>query len=110
MRGPGVYAFALDRPDDLTAAWKAAYDVQPDWFDRLCYAPRAVYVGGASDVLARLEDHRDGVREVALLRVCSIASLHDVWWFDSAEEAFERESTIALDLQNEHPSWFVHQR
>ena len=111
MRGPGVYALTLDRPDDLTTAWKNAYDVQPDWFDRLCYASRAVYVGAASDVLARLENHRDGdVRQAALLRVCSIDSLYTVWWHGSADEAFERESRHALTLQSENPEWYVHQR
>lgn len=111
MRGPGVYALDLSRPPDVEAAWDETFDVRPPWFERFRDAAKVVYVGGASDVLARLEDHYAGeVRQAALLRVCSIDGLHDVWWFEDADRAFEQESGIALDLQNDRADWYVHQR
>lgn len=111
LRGPGVYALRLSRPDDLAAAWDATFDTRPDYWESLTSAERVVYVGAAKDVLGRLEDHRDGeVRKAALLRVCEIDALRNVWWFDSADAAFERESKLAIMLQNDRPAWYVHQR
>lgn len=108
---PGVYALRLSRPDDVADAWDREFDSRPAWFDRFAGASGVVYVGGAADVLARLEDHRDGeVRTTVLTRVCEIESLRNVWWFSDTDEAFTRESKLAIMLQNEYPDLFVHQR
>jgi len=106
-----VYVLVLDRPDDVGLAWNRIYDVRPPWFDEFRDADHALYVGATNDCLSRLEDHRNGkYRQAALMQVCPPHSLHDVWLFDDADRAFERESGIALDLQEAHPGWHVHQR
>lgn len=111
LHDPAVYALKLYRPPDVGAAWDREFDTRPPWFEEFRDAGEVFYVGAASDLLHRLEDHRDGeVRTAALLRVCDIAALHAVFWFDSADRAFERESGIALMFQRERPDAFVHQR
>jgi len=107
---PAVYALDLSRPNDLASAWDREFDVRPPFFGELRDADGVVYVGATNDALGRLEDHRDGdVRQAALLQVCDIKGLRDVWLFDEVGRAFERESGIAIELANEHPDWFVKQ-
>jgi len=111
MHRPSVYALTLSRPDDLAAAWDRTFDTRPPWFESFRDAGQAIYVGAASDTLARLEDHRDGdVRVATLMQVCDIDGLRNVWWFDDADRAFERESGIATTLANEYTDAYVHQR
>jgi len=111
LRNPGVYCLTLSKPDDLAAAWDREFDHRPDYWDDLTHCTQVAYVGAAKDVLSRLEEHRDGkVRQTALTTVCEIDALRNIWWFDSSEVAFERESRIAMLMQNHKPSWYVHQR
>lgn len=111
LSNPGVYALSLSRPDDLAAAWDATFDARPAYWDDLQEAESVVYVGASNNVLARLEDHRDAdLRKAALLNVCDLEALRTIWWFDSADEAFQNESKIALQLQVERPDLYVHQR
>lgn len=111
LHSPAVYALKLYRPPDVGAAWDREFDTRPPWFEEFRDAGEVFYVGAASDLLHRLEDHRDGeVRTAALLRVCDIAALRNVWWMPSADIAFERESGIALELQHEYPNVYVHSR
>jgi predicted GIY-YIG superfamily endonuclease len=111
LHDPAVYCLTLLRPPDVGAAWDRHFETRPDWFEEFSDADRVLYVGAANDLLHRLEDHVDGeVRKAALLRVCDIGALRNVWWFEDADRAFERESGIALTLQQEYPSAYVHQR
>jgi predicted GIY-YIG superfamily endonuclease len=101
----------LSKPDDLAAAWDREYDHRPGYWDELVACANVAYVGAAKDILGRLEDHRDGeVRQTALTKVCAIEGLRNIWWFDSADVAFERESKLAMLMANHKPSWYVHQR
>jgi len=112
MRGPACYALELDAPDNVRDRWREHYDVVPDYMDAVEAAETVVYVGAAKDLLHRLEDHaaRD-VRKSALLRVCRIGSLRNVWWFEDVDRAFERESGLALMLDNQTDAGtYVHQR
>jgi predicted GIY-YIG superfamily endonuclease len=111
LRGPGCYALTLTRPDNLPEAWDAAFDHRPPYFEELQDADSVVYVGAASDVLGRLTDHKDGDKRLTVLtEVCEIDALRNIWWADTAEEAFQEESKTALMLQNERPEMYVHQR
>lgn len=111
LTDPGVYVLLLNRPDNPAAAWDREYDARPEWFVTFRDAAQVAYVGAASDVLHRLEEHRDGeVRQAVLLRICAIDRLHTVFWFDDADRAFERESGLAMTLQQERPEWYVHSR
>lgn len=111
IRGPAVYAIQLDPPEDIYTAWDQHFDHRPDYLTDVQAAKRVLYVGAANDLLRRLNDHNDGEkRKSALLRVCDIERLHSVFWFNDPDRAFERESGIATAIQNEHPSWYVHQR
>jgi len=108
---PAVYALTLRRPSNPEAAWDDAYDVRPDWFTEFLHAGTVVYIGATADVLSRLEDHRNGeVRVAALLKICEIEGLRNVWTFDDKDRAFERESGIAMTMTNEYPGYYVHQR
>lgn len=109
---PGVYALYLNRPSALADAWDEEYDVRPPYWQDLIEASRVVYVGGASDLLARLEDHRDGdVRQTALTKICDITGLHTVWVCEDKETAFNiEEPRLARMLQEEYPEWYIHQR
>jgi len=108
---PGVYALVLRKPDDVPSAWDAEFDSRPDYFEQLCESETVIYVGAAKNVMARLEDHRDGkVRKAALMRVCEIDHLRNIWWMSSAEQAFIKESQIAMQLQNHYNQTYVHSR
>jgi len=107
---PGVYCLRINRPDDLESAWDERYDHRPDWFHEFQQADRVLYVGASGDVLSRLEDHNDGeVRKTVLTKVCEIDDLRNVWWYETKEAAFLDESRIAIELQNQYPSYYVHQ-
>lgn len=111
LRNSGVYCLMLSKPDDLAAAWDKEFDHRPAYWDELVACANVAYVGAAKDILGRLEDHRDGeVRQTALTKVCAIDGLRNIWWFDSADVAFERESRLAMLMANHKPSWYVHQR
>ena len=108
---PAVYALVLKRPEDVAQAWDSVFENRPPYFTDLQEADTVVYVGAAKNLMHRLEDHSNGsVRKSALLCICEIDHLRNVWWFDSVERAFERESGIALTMQNEYPGYYVHSR
>lgn len=108
---PAVYALTLEKPDNLTDAWDAAFESRPAYWDQLTESDRVIYVGAAKNVMARLEDHRDGdKRKAALMEVCEIESLRNIWWMPSPEAAFLKESRIAMELQNHYGDTYVHQR
>jgi len=44
------------------------------------------------------------------MRVCEIDYLRNIWWMSSAEQAFLKESQIAMQLQNHYNGTYVHQR
>jgi len=109
---PGVYALTLNVPDDVREQWTEYYDHTPNYLDAIEQAETTIYVGAAKNAIARLEDHADrSVRKVALLRFCDVESLRNIWWYDSADRAFERESGIAIELNNHTDAGtYVHQR
>lgn len=108
---PAVYALELTRPDDVESAWNAVFDHQPPYLEDLEQCSTVVYVGASTNLLSRLEDHHVGqVRLTALTSICEIDSLRNVWWFDDPQRAFERESGIAMTMQNEYPEMYVHSR
>ncbi len=112
LSGPAIYALNLSKPDNLTAAWDETFDERPAYWDELQQAESVVYVGAAKNVMGRLEDHRDkDVRIGVLQRVCAIDGLRNVWFCDSADQAFEKESAKAIELRNWlAPQTYVHQR
>lgn len=111
LRGPACYGLELVVPDDLEERWDQHFDTRPDYLEEVQDAIATIYIGGANDLLHRLNDHNDGdVRKAALLQVCDIDSLYNVWWFESTDTAFDYESIIATDLQAKHPSLYFHQR
>lgn len=118
MHASGVYALELERPASLADVWDQHYDTRPPYWSDLMQAEKCLYVGGASDLLSRLEDHRDNEdptkdtkRQTALTRVCEVRGLHTAWLADSPEHAFEiLEPRLARWLQSSHSSWYVHCR
>jgi len=111
LRGAGVYALKCIKPADIAEQWDRHFDHRPDYWDELVNAYRVAYVGASNDVLSRLEDHRDAdVRKAALLEVCEPVDVLNIKFFPTAEQAFERESGLALRFAREHPEFYVHQR
>ena len=111
LTSPGVYALRLEKPDAPEWAIAETWDVWPSWGDEFVAADAIAYVGASSNVLGRLEDHRDGeVRKAALLRICEIDGIHSVWFYDDVDLAFDREWQHATKLQHERPAWYVHSR
>ena len=108
---PAVYALELEKPDLLGSVWDSHYDTRPPYFEDLRDCQQVVYVGATGNLIHRLEDHTEAhVRKAALMQVCEITSLRNVWWFKDAQRAFERESGIAIAMQNEYPEYYVHSR
>lgn len=112
LSGAAVYALDLTPPEDVAERWDARFDERPDYWDRLTDAETWVYVGASGHVLHRLEDHREGkVRKSILPTLAEDMSLRNVWWCDSSDEAFERESAVAIRLRNHlTEETFVHYR
>ena len=111
LRQPGVYALKCVKPDDIAAEWDKHFDNRPDYWDELTSKDRVAYVGASADVLSRLEDHRDGnKRKAALLQVCEPVGVLNIKFFSTAQRAFERESGLALNFAQQHPSFYVHSR
>lgn len=111
---PGVYALKLSVPDSRAVVeerWARQYEVDvPDWIWSAFDADGVVYVGGARNVFARLYDHLEEPNRTA--SICHVFPPHSVWglwWFDDETRAFERESGIAIDIRNKHPTLYVHQ-
>jgi len=111
LHAGAAYALTLSKPADLTAEWDRHFDERPDYWDQLDDAERVVYVGGSKDLLARLEDHRDGeVRQTALTTVCEIGELRNVWWADSGDPFLVETQLADLLAQELPPTTYVHQR
>lgn len=110
MHSPACYALTLRKPSNPGKAWNEHYDTKPPWYDEFKEAAQCVYVGGTTDLLARLEDHRDGqVRQTTLTRICGIKSLRTVWLVDDEERVWREERKLARAIQAEYPSVFVRQ-
>jgi predicted GIY-YIG superfamily endonuclease len=105
---PGVYVLrCCDVGESVEAharAWRdAGYeDTHPDDLDRLAAADRLLYVGAASNVRSRLEDHAVGEkRQGAFTTAYPPFTVVGVEWFDSPDRAFERERRIAMQLADD---------
>lgn len=104
-----VYCLELERPADPEAAWDAMHDTRPDYWDQFVDASAVWYVGCSKDVLSRLADHRDGERVPALLEICEVESLRNIWWCDEDRRKHVERTTADMLRQN-YPSVYVHQR
>ena len=114
-REPGVYVVKCSTPsewDTVERLWSKHYEVDPpDWVREAFESHVVLYVGGAKDVLGRLHQHLENANQSsALTRVFPLHSLWDVRWMDSAEQAFERESGVAIEIDERYPAIYVHQR
>ena len=118
---PGVYAILLSTPDTDSVEtyerlWRKQHDAVPTVDDdgyspeTLAEADRIVYVGAAKNVRERVAEHVAGERPSAVSEVFPVHSVWGVWWCDSAEEAFERESARAIDLNNRFGPVYFHSR
>lgn len=114
-KNPGVYALKLSVPDSwsaVTDAWDKAFDAErPEWLRDAFEHNVVVYVGATHNVHERLQQHYDNNgQSTTLAQVFPVHSLWDVWWFDTAGEAFDHEHGIAIRLRNTYPGLYVHAR
>jgi len=111
LRQPGCYALKCRKPDNPRKQWQEHFDSVPDYIELVEDRQRVAYVGAASDVLRRLEEHRDGdKRKAALLRVCEPIGVLNIKFFPTAQQAFDREFNLAQRFAQQHPEFYVHQR
>lgn len=121
MSDPGVYALLLSTPDtdDVETharLWREEHEATPTVDDdgyspeTIAAADRVVYVGAAANVRDRIEDHLSGKQVPAIEEVYPVHSVWGVWWCDSVDEAFERESSRTIDLNNRFPTVYFHSR
>jgi len=121
VNGPGIYALLLSAPDTTSVEaharlWREHHDTMPtvanDGYgvETLASARRIVYVGAAKNVRSRVANHVAGKQPSAVMEVYPPHSVWDVWYCDSVDEAFERESGKAIELNNRFPSAYFHSR
>jgi len=108
---PAVYSLDVVMPEDLTTEWDRRFETRAEWFDELQAATDVVYIGATKNLIGRLEDHRDRkVRQTVIPSLATNIDLRNAWPRDSAEQAFQEESKIAIRLRNHLPeTTFVRQ-
>ena len=111
---PGCYALDIAVPDEGHEAharrWlTAGYGTVPPYLPQIVDADRVVYVGRASSVRDRLEDHLGGgVREASLPSVYEPKGIYRVRWGENTDHA---ERVFADDIRAElGPTTYVHSR
>ena len=112
---PGVYALEITLPDteaDVKAAWRSEYDDDPPYLHRLIDCRKALYVGAAKNVRARIDDHVQGdYRKASLPTAFGVHWLREVRWHDDADAAFQAEYNAARDIDRQTPpTTYVHSR
>jgi len=98
----GCYALEIATPDagheTHARRWAdAGYETMPPFLDRLVDASRVLYVGRASSVRDRLEDHLAGdVRTASLPKVYEVRGIEGVRWGENTDHA---ERVFADDMR-----------
>jgi len=111
---PGCYALSIAVPDEgheeHARRWlTAGYGSVPPYLPQIVTAEEVVYVGRASSVRDRLEDHLTGhARTASLPSVYEVRSILAVRWGKNTDHA---EQSFADDLRAElGPNAYVHSR
>jgi len=111
---PGVYAIKCSQPvgfERVARRFNDKYDKPaPDWLMEAWACDAALYVGGADNIYERLEQHAEKEQTAAFLEIFPAHSIYEIWPCEDTEEAFQRESEIAIELQNKLRMVYVHQR
>lgn len=100
---PGCYALQYAKPDDLRERAERRYDTLPEWFEALEECDNCLYVGKASNVMQRIEDHNEGrYRATVLTKVgCEPVAVEAIDYYVSAEEAAQEEFNTAVRLSEQ---------
>ncbi len=100
---PGCYAVLYDKPDNAIEKMDDAFDTRPPWADAYESAAKVLYVGEASDVMYRLEDHAQRhVRKNALAKIgCEPVSIEAIKYHDTKEKAEAEEYNTAVRLSEQ---------
>jgi len=109
-----VYSLELDTPPTwphVVEQWHAKYEETPDWLREAWDSERILYVGAANDITERLERHAErDVRKAAIMAVYPPVEVAEIWPMPDMDRALVKESALALQIANENPNWYVHQR
>jgi predicted GIY-YIG superfamily endonuclease len=103
---PGVYILELSTPattdyDTYARLWLDEFETTPEYLTSIAATGTLHYVGAASDVYERLDEHLTSPnRSTAVATVFPIHSIRYIHWFETADEAFQNEHRIAMDLSN----------
>lgn len=106
---PGIYVLALDNPGPSLHAharrWYGEYQtVHPDDVAGLVGTRRMLYVGAASNLQSRLEDHaRADVRRSTWLSVYPPVEVRQVGISPSVDSAFQNETQTAYRVADATP-------
>jgi predicted GIY-YIG superfamily endonuclease len=113
---PGVYALEYSTPNTTDKEtyidlWTTEFDVTPGFIHLIAERSRLLYVGAATDVYERLQEHlATPNRSSTLSTVFPIHSIYDITFTNSADKAFEREYTVASTLSREITDAYIHSR
>jgi len=115
VSGPGIYAILLSTPDTTSVEtharlWREQHETTPEYLETIAASDRVVYIGAAKNVRDRVADHVAGKQTSAVMEVFPPHSVWGAWYTGSVDEAFERESMRAMDLNNRFPSCYFHSR
>lgn len=97
---PGVYVLQYERSDDLQERVDRAFDHEPPWLDRLKEAANVLYVGEATNVMRRLEDHNNAEKRLTVpSRIgCEPVGIEAIEYHDSKEDAMHAEYNTAVRM------------
>jgi len=102
---PAVYAIEYAKPDDAPDAVDQQYDTRPPWVDEFIAAHRVLYVGEATTLMRRLEDHANQNKRMTVLSriACEPMSVEYVEYHDlkAAAEAAEYNVAVKLNRQTD---------
>jgi len=100
---PGCYAVLYDKPENAIEKLDEEFDTRQPWFDAYEAAEKCLYVGEATNVMHRLEDHAQRhVRKNALKRIgCEPMSIEAIRYFNSKEKAEAEEYNTAVSLSKQ---------
>lgn len=100
---PGCYALLYEKPEDPDAAVDRAFDNRPEWHESFTEAEYVLYVGEASNVIRRIEDHAQADKRLTTLsRIgCEPISVEAIEYHDSKEDAEHAEYNTAVRLSRQ---------
>jgi predicted GIY-YIG superfamily endonuclease len=100
---PGCYVLRYEPPENSTDAVDAAFETRPPWTEALAECSHCLYVGEATNVMRRLEDHNNqNKRLTTLSRIgCEPVGIEAIEYHASKEAAEHAEYNTAVRMDEQ---------